>query len=54
MILYFNNPPLSLNVDEYIKLSVLVIVMWINVVFQNGQDFPDRLTGSHRKLPEPL
>lgn len=34
IILYFNNPPVSRTVDEYIKWPVLVIVMWFNVVFQ--------------------
>jgi len=54
MVLYFNNPPLSFTVDEYIKWPVLVIVMWFNVVFQYGQDFLDRLTVSYCKLPELL
>ena len=54
MILYFNNPSVSLTVDECFKWPVLVIVMLFNVVFQYGQDFTDRLTVSYRKLTEPL
>jgi len=52
--LYFNNTPVSLTVEECIKCPALAIVMWLNVVFQYGQDFPDRLTVSYCKLPEPL